>query len=149
MAFYAVALAVIAVDQVSKYLVQANMTVGQSLPPDGVVRLHYVTNTGGLFGLFPGQTSFVTVGAVLALVAIVLYYRFLASKSSLARLSLGLVLGGAVGNLIDRLRLGYVIDFVDLRVWPVFNLADAAVTVGVIAMVLILIVEWRKPARSV
>ena len=146
--FYAAALLVIAADQLSKYLVQASMALGQSLPPDGVVRLTYVTNTGGLFGLFPDQTLLVTVGAALSLVAIALYYRFLAPKSILARLSLGLLLGGAVGNIIDRIHLGHVVDFIDLGVWPVFNLADAAVTVGVVILALMLILDWRGSVRS-
>lgn len=132
-AFYLVALTVVVADQLTKLLIQSNLALGESVPV-GPVAITYITNTGSLFGLFPNQTLFLIITAAIGLAAVLVYYRYLPARTLLVRASLGLLLGGAVGNLIDRLRFGYVIDFVDLRVWPVFNLADSAVTVGILML---------------
>ena len=130
-AFFLPALLVVALDQLSKFLVRANMSRGQSIPSDGLVRLTYQTNTGGVFGLFADQTlPLILVGAA-GVVVIFFCYRYLASQRRLLSIGLGLILGGAVGNLVDRLCFGCVVDFIDIRRWPVFNLADSAVVVGV------------------
>ena len=131
--FYLVAFMVVAADQLAKLLIQTSLAVGQSVPV-GPVAITYLTNTGGLFGLFPDQTLFLIFTAAIGAVAVLAYYWLLPAQTLLVRASLGLVLGGAVGNLIDRLRFGYVVDFIDLKVWPVFNLADSAVTVGIVLL---------------
>ena len=96
----------------------------------GVLHLTYVQNTGAAFGLFRGCAGlFIALAVVIAgWVSVELSQR---PHPTLGRVGLSLILGGAVGNLIDRARLGSVIDFIDLRVWPVFNLADSAITIGV------------------
>jgi len=128
-------------DRVTKMIIVNNLTPNQPWHPSvpflqRVVSLTYTTNTGAAFGLFPNQGSLFIVIAVVVITAIVIYYRHLPSGYILARMALGLQLGGALGNLIDRLRQGYVVDFVDLNFWPlqnwpVFNLADSAIVVGV------------------
>ena len=124
-------------DQLSKSLIVSSFVPGQStplLPP--ILHLSYVQNTGAAFGLFKGQQA-LFIG--LSLLVIVWVAWELLVKPSLPSLSMwgcALVLGGAAGNLIDRLRLGYVIDFIDLRVWPVFNVGDSAITIGVSLLVL-------------
>ena len=140
--FYAVALAVVVADQLTKLLVQANLALGESVPV-GPVAITYIINTGSLFGLFTDQTLFLVITAAIGLVAVLVYYRYLPAKTLPVRASLGLLLGGAAGNFIDRLRFGYVVDFIDLRVWPVFNLADSAVTVGIIVLAWFLLFRWK------
>ena len=90
-----------------------------------------MANTGAAFGLFPDQSFLLLITTLVGVMAITLYYFYPPLNAPLLMLSLGLQLGGALGNLIDRLRLGHVTDFVDFQVWPVFNVADSAIVVGV------------------
>ncbi len=143
------ALLIVAADQPSKIWIRTNLAVGQSLPETGFLRLTHITNTGAAFGLFQGQSFPLTIVAlvgvaVLLLHAFLIYRRFPFLDNRLVWVSLGLVLGGTVGNLIDRLRLGYVTDFIDFGFWPAFNIADSAVVVGVI----ILAYSLRSLARA-
>ena len=144
---FLISLAVVAADQLTKYLVRANMDLGQSIPHTGFVRLTYATNTGGAFGLFANQTFLLALAAVIAIAALVLYLRYLPPSSRLLKVGLGLLLGGAVGNLIDRVRLGEVTDFIDIGAWPVFNLADSAIVVGTVLIVFYLLFEAPVRAR--
>ena len=137
--FSLIALLVVAADQLSKIWIRSNLLVGQSLFEAGFFRITHVHNTGAAFGLFQGQSFLLTIVAlvgitVLLVYALVFYRRFPLSGKRLGRPVLGLVLGGAVGNLIDRLRFGYVTDFIDVGLWPAFNLADSAITIGVILL---------------
>ena len=126
----------LAADQLTKLAITAAFQPGQSLPLLApILHLTYVQNTGAAFGLFKGQQALFVLLSLLVIGAIIWE---LAAKRVHAASTLwgsGLVLGGAVGNLIDRLRLGYVIDFIDLRVWPVFNVGDSAITIGVCLLV--------------
>ena len=135
--FSLAALLVVAADQLSKIWIRSNLAVGQSLPETGFFRLTHVHNTGAAFGLFRDQSFVLTIVGLVAVVALLLYafliYRhFPILDSRLGKLALGLVLGGTVGNLIDRLCFGYVTDFIDVGIWPTFNVADSALVVGVI-----------------
>lgn len=130
-----VAVLVLALDQLTKAWVLT------SLPQDGwwsplpalwrVFRITHITNSGAAFGIFPNQGNFFIIIAIVVVLAIVLYYRYLPAGSWLVRLSLGLQLGGAIGNLLDRIRYGHVVDFVDIGFWPIFNVADLAIVTGV------------------
>jgi signal peptidase II len=133
--FSLVALLVIALDQVSKFFIKANMNLGQSIPDEGLFRITYSTNEGMVFGLFANQTFLITLTAIVGIAAIIIYSRYPIFNQVPVRVALGLMLGGAVGNLIDRIRLGEVIDFIDVGAWPVFNLADSAVVVGVVLII--------------
>ncbi len=144
---FLIALSVIGLDQLTKYLIRANMEMGQSIPSGGVVGLHYTTNTGGAFGLFANQTFLLSMAAVIGIAVLVLYLRYLPPRSTLLKMGLGLDLGGAIGNLIDRLRLGAVTDFINFGFWPVFNLADTAIVVGTFLIVFYLLFAARKRAR--
>jgi signal peptidase II len=138
--------AVVLLDQGSKAIVVRTLGLHESVPlVDGLLSLSHVRNRGAAFGLLsdwdlPYQSALLSVLSVAALVAIALYFLRLPSSARLPRLALALVLGGAVGNLIDRVRLGYVVDFVHAfwrqHQWPDFNLADSAITVGVTLLVL-------------
>ncbi len=104
--------------------------------------LEYVENTGAAFGLLRGQGTLITAVALALLAAVVAVYWLLAPPSPELSVGLGLVVGGALGNLLDRVRLGYVVDFVAVGVWPKFNLADSAIALGVLAL------AWRAMAGS-
>lgn len=134
----AVAVLTLVADRLSKWVVMASLKPGESWNPvaalERYVSLTYVTNTGAAFGLFPDHGTILMVIAVIVIFIIVVYYRRLPGDRWLVQTSLGLQLGGAVGNLLDRLRYGHVIDFIDFKVWPVFNVADSAIFVGVVIL---------------
>lgn len=133
LAFTIVALAVLAIDQVTKSLVRASLHIGESVQIlRGVFYLTFVRNEGAAFGLMPGRQPLFVVVTLLVLSAIVVFWWRIRPESWLVVISLGLVFGGAIGNLIDRVAFGKVTDFFDasfLR-FPVFNVADSAVVVG-------------------
>lgn len=127
-----ISLTVLIIDQFSKFLVKTNMTEMESIPLIlNVFHLTYLNNPGAAFSMLEGKTPFFIVVTMLAAaVSIYFYYRVDAKKIWL-RAGIALALGGALGNLIDRLRFGKVVDFFDFRIWPVFNVADCAIVVGV------------------
>jgi signal peptidase II len=132
-----VAAAVVAADQLTKAIAAAYLPSSDSVALVGDwVRFTLTYNTGSAFGLVSSPTLLVAAGSAvsLAVLAYAIWGRLEASPRR--RLPLGLVLGGSLGNLVDRTRSGAVVDFVDLRVWPVFNLADIAITVGVALLML-------------
>lgn len=134
--FHLTTLIVFILDQGTKYLVSSNMTPGQSWDPipalGWIFSITYTTNTGMVFGLFPGAGAFLILVAGIVIVTILLYYRQLPRGNLWLPISLGMQLGGALGNLADRLRLGHVVDFIDFHFWPVSNLADGCIVFGVL-----------------
>ena len=151
-ALFTLSFAILVTDQITKACISRNFDVDSSRPIiPGFFSLTYVRNTGGAFGIMPGGTSGLAFAAAVAAVAIIVYaLRARMPLPTLLSLALSLPLGGAVGNLIDRVRLHYVVDFFDLHIgthqWPVFNVADSAICLGVAALA---ISVWRQPARSV
>jgi signal peptidase II len=150
-----VAVLTLVVDRISKRVVMDSLKVGESWNPVAAlehwVSLTYVTNTGAAFGMFPDYGVIFMVIAVVVIVAIVFYYRHLPGAQWLVQTSLGLQLGGALGNLVDRLRYGHVIDFIDFKVWPVFNLADSSIFVGVVILAFHLLrygEDWELEIRD-
>jgi signal peptidase II len=139
-------LLIVVADQFSKTWIRANLAEGRSLFEASFFRITHVQNTGAAFGLFQGQSFVLTIVAILGVIAL-LSYVFIFSRrvplldSVLGKFALGLVFGGTLGNLIDRLRFGYVTDFIDFGFWPAFNVADSAVTVGVIVIAFSLILS--------
>jgi len=148
--FFAIAGMVVALDQVTKYLVRANLALGESVPEEGPLRITYVTNTGAAFGILQGQSVFLVVTTFFGLAAILLYYLYPPMEHGILRLALGLQLGGAVGNLADRVRLGKVTDFVDVGPWPAFNVADSSIVVGVAIIIgfFLLAERWQRRAQG-
>jgi signal peptidase II len=138
------ALGILLLDQLSKAVVRAFLPIGHSFPPDTPIRLTHVTNTGAAFGLFQGSGTVLTVVALVGVVLLLLYYRSFGLRHPLLRVSLALQLGGALGNLTDRLRQGYVTDFIDLRVWPIFNLADSAITIGAFLLIAVALFSSQR-----
>ncbi|MGQ9683327.1 MAG: signal peptidase II [Anaerolineae bacterium] len=147
---FVVGAAVVAVDQVTKAAVARSLPLQVPWAPieslSGVFSLTYVTNTGAAFGLFPQLGNVYVVVALAVVAALLIFYRQFAVTSRLMQVCLGLQVGGAIGNLIDRLRLGYVVDFLDFKFWPVFNVADSCIVVGVVILAFLLL---RQPAREV
>ena len=145
----AIAVAVFVLDRVTKAWVSENIPLGTARPIAGdYLRIVHAQNTGAAFGLLPERTTLLSVLSVLAVVAIVYYYRQIASTSWIVSATLGMQLGGAAGNLLDRVTQGYVVDFVDvgvgdLRFWA-FNVADSSIVVGIIAVTLALWYEERR-----
>ncbi len=143
---------VLLVDQTSKQLVLAKLALGESWNPvpalERFVSVTHVINRGAAFGLFPNQGNLFAVIAIVVVIAILTYYRYLPTGNWLVRLSLGLQLGGAMGNLIDRLRYGYVIDFIDFKIWPVFNLSDVSIVTGVGLLAYFLMNEPEHDAKA-
>jgi signal peptidase II len=134
--FLGTAALVVALDQATKALIRASIAPGDSWPEGWPVQLSHVTNSGAAFGILKDQTGFLIVTTVVGLAAIYLYYRFPPFDHAVAPIAIGLMLGGAVGNLVDRVRLGEVTDFIDFGFWPSFNVADSAITVGIVSLLL-------------
>ncbi len=128
-----VAFAVLFLDQLTKLVIRSGLSEGESIPLIGnILHISLVHNTGAAFGLFRHQTLILTGISILTFAAILFFYRRIAASGRILRVGFALIAGGSLGNLIDRLRFGYVVDFLDFRVWPVFNIADSAITVGAI-----------------
>ena len=151
----AVAAVVFVLDRITKIAVEMNLAVGRSVDVIGEwVRISHVTNSGAAFGLLPERTTLLSILSVVAVFAIVYYYRRLAANSLLVSATLGMQLGGAIGNLVDRVGQGYVVDFVDVgipggvRFWS-FNVADSSIVVGIIAVTALLWWQERSQTRAV
>jgi signal peptidase II len=133
--FFLVALGIVVLDQVTKAIVRATLDKGEYWPDaDMILNITYVTNSGAAFGILQGQTLFLVVTSLIGVAAIVLYYMYPPLEHGLLRLALALQLGGAAGNLIDRVRFGEVTDFINFSFWPAFNVADSAISVGVVTI---------------
>jgi signal peptidase II len=139
------ALALLIADQVTKALVVADLAVGQKVNAIGdLVQIWHVQNRGAAFSLFQGGTLVFLVVSVLSIGLVVYFHRGLRDRSPWLHVVLGMVLGGTLGNFVDRLRQGYVTDWLSVGVgdtrWPTFNIADASVVVGIGILVLYLFV---------
>jgi signal peptidase II len=137
---------VIALDQWTKSLVRARLQFGEIWTPyqwlEPYARIVHWKNTGAAFGMLPGFSDLFTILAIVVAVAILYYLPQIPQQDWLLRLALGLQLGGAVGNLIDRLTIGSVTDFISIGSFPVFNIADASISTGVV--VLLLGIWWKE-----
>jgi signal peptidase II len=137
---------VVIVDQITKALIRSNLRLHESVPDDGFFRFTYTTNTGAVFGVFSDQTFIMTIASFVGVGILLYFYHSHSGSERLVRISLGLLLGGAIGNLIDRIWLGKVTDFIDVGPWPIFNLADSAIVVGIGVLVGMFLFEGEKPA---
>ena len=138
--FAVTALATIAIDQGVKAIVAATLEPGQSVRVFAGLRFTYIRNTGVAFGLFAGAGQILFWGALVLVAAMfVWFYRSRNTRGVLSFVALGLMVGGALGNLADRLLRGRVVDFVDFGWWPVFNFADLAIVAGVIILIVVVI----------
>jgi signal peptidase II len=147
-----IGLIIVVLDQGTKCAIRQALVFGESLPViDGCFNLNHVRNTGAVFGVFQSQNEWLVAFSILALVLIAVFYRWLVDQRGVHRLAVGCMLGGIVGNLIDRIKLGWVVDFLDFHSrslqwhWPSFNIADSAICLGV---AIYLISAFLRPAAS-
>ena len=142
--FGGIALLIVIADQLSKIWIRANLEVGETLFDIGFFRIVYVQNTGAAFGIFKGHSVTLgivsSIGIIIILLLVFIYRkRWIVLDRLTVRIALGLILGGTIGNLIDRLFIGFVTDFIDFKVWPVWNVADNAAVVGEIILAVFII----------
>jgi signal peptidase II len=145
LALVAVAVAALVADQATKLLVVRQLDLGESVDVIGPLTIHHVRNSGIAFGLFStwaGTVTLLTAGAVLWMI---FYFARAGARHPVLPVALGLLIGGSAGNLVDRIRLGHVTDFLDLRYWPAFNLADTFIVTGVGVLMLALVASERRP----
>ena len=135
--FYLIALLVFVVDHLIKSAVLAGIAPSRSIPViKGILYLTYVRNTGVAFGLFPGQRLILVLIGIAVCAAVVYFYAKIKKEDIFFKVYLAIILGGSLGNLCDRVFLGHVIDYLDFRVFPVFNFADIAINLGVFLIIL-------------
>jgi len=137
--FFLISLSIVLSDQVVKYFIRNSMNIGDSIAViNNIFHITYVTNFGAGFGIMQGKTSLLIWFSIVVIGIILFYYDKIQEKKSLQIFS-GLILGGTLSNLIDRLLFGFVIDFLDFRIWPVFNIGDSCVCIGAVFLMIYII----------
>tara|TARA_B100001029_G_scaffold88617_2_gene72666 strand:+ start:7613 stop:8113 length:501 start_codon:yes stop_codon:yes gene_type:complete len=117
-------------DQITKYLVYKNLALGQSIPDDFIIKITYARNTGTAFSLFSSYGSLLLIISIFVAVFFTIYFLMIEKPKVTMRLFISLVVAGALGNIIDRVRFGYVNDFIDVGFWPIFNIADSSISIA-------------------
>jgi len=143
--FWSIVIIIVLIDQLSKYLVRGSLV--ETIKFSTFFSLAFVKNTGAGFGILKGQQIMLATVSVLILAGIIYYLKEIFKEKKLSVL-LGLIFAGGLGNLIDRLFLGYVTDFLSLSFWPAFNIADSAITLGAIGIIIYLIKEDKKEKKK-
>ena len=144
---FAVALAAIGADQLTKGIVTSRLGLYDEVHVAGPLSIHHVQNSGIAFGLFASATAVVILLTTAAVAWMLYFFARSGSRHPVLPVALGLVIGGSVSNLVDRVRLGHVTDFLDFKFWPAFNLADTFIVVGVAILLLTLVATDRRPSR--
>ena len=140
--------AALAADQATKQLVSSQLALGDEVGLPGPFSIHHVQNSGIAFGFFSSATSVVIVLTAIAIGWMAWFFARSGARHPVLPVALGLVMGGSIANLLDRIRLGHVTDFLDVRWWPAFNLADTFIVVGVLILLATLVAADREPRRS-
>jgi signal peptidase II len=143
-----IALAAVVADQLTKQLVSNQLPLGDEVDVVGPFSIHHVQNSGIAFGLFADATPIVTLLTGLAVGWMLLFFARGGARHPILPVALGLLIGGSASNLVDRIRLGHVTDFLDLRFWPAFNLADSFIVLGVAILLVTLLTTEREPGRT-
>jgi signal peptidase II len=146
-ALLVVAAAAFGADQLTKWIVSSELALRDAVDVVGPLRIHHVRNSGIAFGLFSDATSIVVVLTGIAVTAMFVYFARAGLRHPILPVALGLVLGGSMSNLFDRLRLGYVTDFLDVDYWPAFNLADTFIVLGVALLFVSFVAADRTSPR--
>jgi signal peptidase II len=142
---FAVGFSAVVADQVTKQIVVSQLALGDSVHVAGPLEIRHVTNPGIAFGLFSSWATIVTALTAVAVCWMLFYFARAGARHPVLPVALGLLVGGSLANLIDRVRLGHVTDFIDLRFWPAFNLADTFIVVGVAVLLAALVSAERQP----
>jgi signal peptidase II len=145
LALTCIAVAALCADQITKHIVASQLTLDDEIRAIGPLYIHHVQNSGIAFGFFSSATPIVIALTTLALGWMLVFFARSGARHPILPLGLGLVIGGSVSNLVDRVRLGHVTDFLDLRFWPAFNLADSFIVIGVVLLFGALILGERRP----
>jgi signal peptidase II len=140
--------AALAGDQLTKHVVTSRLALNESSHVIGPLSIHRVENSGIAFGLFTSATAAVIVLTSIAVIWMLVYFARSGSRHPVIPAALGLLIGGSVSNLLDRVRLGHVTDFIDFGWWPAFNLADSFIVIGVCMLLFALIGSDRKPKQA-
>lgn len=149
MYFIITSIIIYAMDRATKYLIIKNFYLGKSIPVfKPFLFFTYIQNKGAAFGLFPKLSLIITIISLLVVLLFIIFLFKVIKLPAAFQLPLGLILGGTAGNLTDRLKIGHVIDFIDFRVWPVFNIADSALTIAFIWLIILLITEDKKQVKN-
>lgn len=138
---FSITILIILLDQLTKYLISKYMIVSQSIPLiQNFLYLTYIQNTGAGFGLLKGwNTALIFISLII--IGIILFYFDRITREKTIHIPIALILGGAIGNLIDRIFIGHVIDFIDFSIWPTFNIADSCITIGALWLI---VYFWKK-----
>ncbi|HEX7582954.1 MAG TPA: signal peptidase II [Gaiellaceae bacterium] len=144
----AIVLAALAADQLTKRVVTSHLRLDEGAHVVGPFWIHHVQNSGIAFGLFSSATAAVIALTGIAVAWMLLFFARSGSRHPVLPVALGLVIGGSLSNLLDRVRLGYVTDFLDFRYWPAFNLADSFIVIGVVILLAALLAAEREPRRA-
>ena len=142
-----VTVAAVAADQVTKHIVSSQLALDEEVVVIGPFSIHHVQNSGIAFGLFPNATAAVIVLTTVAVAWMLVFFARAGARHPVLPVALGLLLGGSISNLADRVRLGHVTDFLVIRYWPAFNLADICIVVGVVLLVGTMLAGERSPRR--
>ncbi len=139
---------IIVLDQISKYLIISNMSLYESTPViERFFHITYTQNYGAAFSILQNQRGlFVAISSIAVIIIFYILIRYYKQNNMMFSYSLSLIVAGAMGNLTDRIRLGYVIDFFDFRIWPVFNIADVSIVTG--TLLLGLYILWVEPKKG-
>ena len=145
----AIAALIIVSDQLSKEWIRTNIPLGGATDEVFRISLVHFSNTGAVFGLFADRSLILSIVAILGIILILVFYRQFRLNGIQSEIALGLILGGAVGNLIDRIRLGHVTDFIYAHLWgdfywPAFNVADASISIGIITLMIFIFITMKK-----
>ena len=139
----------VSLDQLTKFLVKNNLDLYQSWPTEGFFRITYSLNTGIAFGLLENQsTILITILPIFAIGFLIYYYKKQMQSNRLIRIIFGLQLGGAFGNIIDRIFTGSVIDFIDIGPWYIFNIADSSIVCGLILLIFFIILQEQYKTQN-
>ena len=151
MVYYLIIIAIIAADQLVKHIVATSMVLGQSIPvAGGLFNITYIQNSGAAFSFLESHSMLIiVVTSVLIAVGLVYVTRHLHDRKKFFMISLAIIIGGGSGNLIDRIVNGQVTDFIDFKVWPIFNVADICVCVGCILLcIYVIFIDGRNHAKK-
>jgi signal peptidase II len=142
-----IALTALAGDQLTKYIVSSRLSLDDSVHIVGPFSIHHVHNSGIAFGLFSNATPIVTALTAIAVGWMLLFFARSGARHPILPIALGLLIGGSASNLLDRVRLGHVTDFLDFEFWPAFNLADTFIVLGVLILLAALLLPQRQRPR--
>jgi len=150
---FGIAALIIILDQITKFEIRNTLDVGEHWMPWAwlapYARIVHWQNTGAAFGLFQNASTILAILAVVISVMVVVYYHHIPAEETLMRTAMAMMLGGAIGNLIDRLTIGYVVDFISVGNFPVFNVADSCITVGVGVLILGMWISENREKKAV